>query len=65
MAKEDLEEEARSWIIDQMKITVTRDQLLKAVLGIAGINLGKAEVYISEVKTDSNDDFTFDIRGME
>ena len=53
------------WIIEDMKIIITPDQILKAILSISDISLGKAECYIESVKINKDGKWEIDVRGAE
>jgi len=54
------------WIIDEMKLTVSREQLMKAILGISNISLGESDCYLETIKYDEErDNWNVVIRGAE
>lgn len=58
-------EDANYWIVDNMKLTISNEQMLKAVLGVAGIELGKSACYVSNITLNDSGDWRVEILGQE
>lgn len=54
------------WIVREMKIDLSSEQVLKAILAVSNINLGEAKVYLSNIEmSETGEDWTFKLLGSE